>query len=512
MNQKGIYGADLVNTDFFKQLFNWAGEGMLVVNSKGCMLLANQRILDLFEYTSDELIGQSLQILLPKKTVPRHGGHLNSYFKDPRPRRMSEKEDLKGRKKSGNEFYVDISLNHFKSGDESYAIALVTDITERVLANRKILELNEQLEEKVEERTKELAESQRLYSTIARNFPDGTINVFDSELNYIFAEGKELYKMGITGEQLIGSNFIERLPKEFKKEVSESLAEVFSGVSKTLELNLGENYYALDAVPLYNADDEINRILVVEKNISVAKKAEREMQRSLEREKELNILKSRFVSMASHEFRTPLSTILSSIQLISKYTTTEQQGKRDKHIDRVMSSVNHLNSVLNDFLSLEKLESGKVNTRLSEFSLRELCAEVREDMIPTLKAGQEIKHYCNAEKETILFDEHALKAMLLNLLSNASKYSESGDEIIFNVSYENELLSIFIKDHGIGIPKKEQGHLFERFFRANNVTNIEGTGLGLNIVRSYVKLFNGDINFESEEGKGTAFMLTFPIK
>ena len=406
---------------------------------------------------------------------------------------------------------MDISLNHFKSEEETFAVALVTDISERVSSRKKILELNEQLEEKVEDRTKELAESQRLYSTIARNFPDGTINVFDKELNYVFAEGKELYKLGITSEQLIGSNFIDRLPDEFKDVVYKGLQEVFTGKSKTLELNLEENYYSLDAVPLYNSENSINRILVVEKNISQAKLVEREMQGSLDKQKELNILKSRFVSMASHEFRTPLSTILSSIQLISKYTFTEQQDKRDKHIKRVMSSVGHLNSVLNDFLSLEKLESGKASVRLSEFNLTEICNEIKEDMIPILKPGQKILHNCTADKAVISFDENALKAMLLNLLSNASKYSDSEDEIVFDISLEKAILRIYIKDHGVGIPKKEQKHLFERFFRANNVTNIEGTGLGLNIVRSYVQLLKGDIIFESEENKGTSFTLTFPI-
>ncbi len=508
---KELHKRGLETVDFFRKLFNWAGEGMLVVDNRGNIVLANERILDLFGYSNDELLGESMQVLLPRNVKPLHESHVSGYFSNPHPRRMSEKADLKGRKKNGDEFYVDISLNHFHSGEESFAVALVTDITERVLASKKILELNEHLEDKVEARTLELQESQRLYSTIARNFPDGTINVFDKELNYIFAEGKELFKLGITGEQLVGSNFIERLPEEFRAEVKASLKLVFKGQSESLDLNLGEEYYRLDAVPLYDADNKINRILVVEKNISKAKKAERDLQRSLEKEKELNTLKSRFVSMASHEFRTPLSTILSSIQLISKYTTTEQQEKRDKHIKRVMSSVGHLNSVLNDFLSLEKLESGKVSSKLTEFSLQEVCNEVKEDMMPTLKPGQRIEHHCTAEKNTILFDENALKAMLINLLSNASKYSSEGDKIDFNVRYEQDELEVEIRDYGIGIPEEEQVHLFERFFRAKNVTNIEGTGLGLNIVRSYVQILNGDINFESSANEGTRFTLKFPL-
>jgi PAS domain S-box-containing protein len=238
---------------------------------------------------------------------------------------------------------------------------------------------------------------------------------------------------------------------------------------------------------------------------------EKELKTALEREQELSELKSRFVSMASHEFRTPLSTILSSIELIEAYRKEEQQLKREKHIARIKNSVNYLTSVLNDFLSLSKLEEGKIETNPVEFVLEDFCIEVIEELKPLLKNGQTLEETFNFKRETVTLDKKCLRHILFNLVSNAIKYSDENQPIECRAELYPDELKFTIRDHGIGIPKDEQKHLFTRFFRARNVENIKGTGLGLNIVRRYVELLDGEIKFKSESGEGTTFWVHLPI-
>ncbi|MBC8033842.1 MAG: HAMP domain-containing histidine kinase, partial [Chitinophagaceae bacterium] len=217
----------------------------------------------------------------------------------------------------------------------------------------------------------------------------------------------------------------------------------------------------------------------------------------------------RFVSMASHEFRTPLSTILSSTALLRKYTLTEDQDKREKHLLKIKDSVKHLNELLVDFLSLGKLEEGKIKFNPHRFNAREFIQEVCDEMKPTLKRGQNIQHayrgganFCN--------DKRLLKNILINLLSNAIKFSPAGEMIGVDVYHRDGNLEVEVSDMGVGIPAEDMQHLFSTFFRGKNVTNIEGTGLGLNIVKRYTDLMQGTISVSSKEQQGTIFHLSLP--
>ncbi len=176
----------------------------------------------------------------------------------------------------------------------------------------------------------------------------------------------------------------------------------------------------------------------------------------------------------------------------------------------VRTSVRNLTNILNDFLSMDKLHSGKVTTHPSDFFLEELINEVLEELEATLSDGRSIKTYLPDEKLAVFLDRNIMKNVLLNLLSNAIKYSRSNSEINVRIDTEKEGLSFTIQDEGIGIPEADQKHMFERFFRAQNATNIKGTGLGLNIVKRYLDLMNGDIRFESQENVGTIFFINIP--
>ncbi|MBS1919377.1 MAG: PAS domain S-box protein [Bacteroidetes bacterium] len=235
-----------------------------------------------------------------------------------------------------------------------------------------------------------------------------------------------------------------------------------------------------------------------------------ELQHSLEKEKSLNELKSRFVTMASHEFRTPLSTILSSTYLLEKYCNTEVQPQRKKHIDRIISSVNMLTDILNEFLSVGNIEEGKIFTRKSYFDIYLHVDNILNEMKSLQKKGQQISYTHTGEKK-VFSDPGILKHIIMNLISNAIKFSPEEGLICIHTDINDNRLLLSIKDQGLGISKEDMHHLFERFYRGANVTNIQGTGLGLFIVSKYSELLNGEILCSSDLGKGTEFIIQFEL-
>jgi len=253
------------------------------------------------------------------------------------------------------------------------------------------------------------------------------------------------------------------------------------------------------------------RTLILREALQELEKSQKELHEALDKERELNEIKSRFVSMASHEFRTPLSTVLSSAALLGKYTQTNDQEKRDKHIRRIKDSVKHLNTLLDDFLSLGKLEEGKIRAEPAEFVIKDFLDEVVEEMRPLTKDGQEITGDFSTDGRTFVSDKRLLKNILINLLSNAVKFSPEGATIRLDASLStNNTLNLSVQDKGIGISEEDQQHLFSSFFRGANALNIEGTGLGLHIVRRYLDLLYGSIQLRSILNEGTTITVEVP--
>ncbi|MDB4999261.1 MAG: fixL 3 [Mucilaginibacter sp.] len=251
------------------------------------------------------------------------------------------------------------------------------------------------------------------------------------------------------------------------------------------------------------------RTLSLKKTVQALQKAKEEVSISLEKEKELNQLKSRFVSMASHEFRTPLSAVQLSASLVDKYAQPFKSEHISKHVAKIKNSVGNLTAILNDFLSLEKLETGKVEPTFTPFDLVKFSEEITEEMQLVAKQDQKIIYKHRGKINTISLDQNLLKNCIINLMGNAIKYSGQNTFIEFNTEVTETTCVITIRDNGIGIPDADQKHLFEPFFRAHNTGNIPGTGLGLNIVARYTKLMNGKIDFKSVVKQGTVFTISF---
>ncbi len=236
-----------------------------------------------------------------------------------------------------------------------------------------------------------------------------------------------------------------------------------------------------------------------------------ELKKSLEKEQELGLLKSRFMSMASHEFKTPLSSILSSAGLITRYEEPDQAADRNRHVEKIKSSVNHLNNILSDFLSVNRLEEGKFQPLISQFPLDSLLSELKSEMEGLLKKGQKLFWQLDSGDIVLTTDKSMLRNILYNLLSNAIKYSGENKTINCYVVQKGDNLYLEIKDEGMGIPPEDQKYIGTRFFRASNAMNIKGTGLGLAIVHSYLHFLNGSLSFTSHAGLGTTFTVTIPM-
>jgi two-component system sensor kinase FixL len=303
---------------------------------------------------------------------------------------------------------------------------------------------------------------------------DGTVFPFRLGVSEVKYSGRKIY-----------TGFIHDLSKQ--KEAEEQLKE--------------------HAAHLEDLVDE--RTQSLKETVTALQNAKEEVSISLEKEKELGQLKSRFVSMASHEFRTPLSAVQLSASLIEKYAQPFQSENISKHVGKIKNAVGNLTAILNDFLSLEKLEAGKVEANFTEFDLVKFSEEITEEMQLVAKQDQNIIYQHTGKSNLVRLDSNLLKNCIINLIANAIKYSGENTFIEFNTEIQDNNCTIIIKDNGIGIPDTDQKHLFEPFFRAHNIGNIPGTGLGLNIVARYTRLMNGKIDFKSIVNQGTSFTISF---
>ncbi|HYK77275.1 MAG TPA: PAS domain-containing sensor histidine kinase [Daejeonella sp.] len=312
----------------------------------------------------------------------------------------------------------------------------------------------------------------------------------------------------VTGLRKDGTTFPFRLAVS---EVQFSGRKIFTGFihdlsrEKEAEERLHEHTLHLEELVEERTKSLNNTVLALEK-------AKEEVSQTLKKEQELNQLKSRFVSMASHEFRTPLSSVQLSASLIEKYAQQLDRENITKHVNKIKNSVGNLTAILNDFLSLERLEAGKTEASFSHFDLVKLSEEITEEMQLVAKQNQNIIYQHTGTHSMVYLDQHLLRNCIINLIANAIKYSGENTFIEFNTEINEQETIIIIKDNGIGIPDADHKHLFKPFFRAVNTGNIPGTGLGLNIVARYTNLMHGKVSLESIINQETILTLSFPNK
>ena len=396
----------------FDLLTETISEGIVIVDTSQIIVAVNDTLAQLFGYERDELLGKPLQVLIPMEHKSKHTAYVHQFMGHSQKRIMGQGRELFGLRKDGSSFPLEVGLKPFEANGKHCVMAMVIDISLQKQREQQMMDINAELERRVDERTQALQAS------------------------------------------------------------------------------------------ILHLKDEIEK----------RKEAENQIKESLRKERELNDLKTKFLSLVSHEFKTPLSGILTSSSLISKYTQTDQQEKRDKHIKTIVSKVKYLNNILDDFLSVERLETGKVNYKLTAFPLSRVINEVVYNSNMLLKEGQHIEYPEGIDDMEIYFDEKALELVLTNLINNAIKYSPENTTIRIQVQPQEKQLLLKVMDEGIGIPEKEQKFIFNRYFRAENALLNEGTGIGLNIAQSHLENLQGGITFESKENMGTTFTVSIPYK
>ena len=329
----------------------------------------------------------------------------------------------------------------------------------------------------------------------------------------VYLEGEELDRFRIKKSALESAQLDELafLTAQQKSKLKDEIKSTLNGQIISSEIDFLGQSYTVNSTPLVGDSNTIIWALFVFHNVTSQKQLQQKLETSLKAEQELNELKSRFISMASHEFRTPLSAILSSAILIGKQNEAGKEERRMKHVFRIRQNVKNLVVILNDFLSLSKLEEGKIKAIPKSFELIEFVKLAIDEMEATRKDGQNIIIESKESRLTVFLDPKLLSHILINLISNAIKYSDANQNILIKIIRTNTHFSVVIIDKGIGIPEAEQKNLFQRFYRAENATNIQGTGLGLHIVKQYVDLMEGNVDFKSEVGKGTSFKVELPI-
>ena len=253
-------------------------------------------------------------------------------------------------------------------------------------------------------------------------------------------------------------------------------------------------------------------LICVCRDITERKQAEADIHKALEAERELNDLKTRFVSTTSHEFRTPLGVIASSAGIIQDYGDRLDDSKKQKHFKRIQDSVIHMTQLLEDVLTLSRVEAGRLQLKLTPTSIPTFCAEIIEEFA-TSDGNTRIRlEAASSFPDLVMMDQRLLRQILTNLLSNALKYSFPNSEVLLQLTYQSSSFALTIKDQGIGIPADDLKHLFQSFHRAKNVGNVPGTGLGLSIVKKLVELHQGKITFQSQINLGTTCTVRFPLR
>lgn len=490
--------------DIFNLLLSTVSEGIIIVDEKQIIVDANQSTEKMFGYDKKELLNKPLNILIPPNFHKVHDSHFNGFISENNSHRKGMERVVQGVRKDASNFKIELNLNGFAIYNKKYVLALIKDVTELTISEEEKAHFAKIFHESLNE-----------------------IYVFDAKtLKFLNVNYGAQQNLGYTLDELRLMTPIDIKPNYSEADFRKSIDVLYNDNVKKLEFECvqkrkdGTIYPVEVHLQRSNIGDRDVFVAIIlditeRKNYTenleqtVAQRTE-ELRLALMAEKEHNELKTKFLTLVSHEFKTPLSGILTSAMLLSKYKLTQEQEKRDKHIETINILVNSLNNTLNDFLSVDKFETGNIKYNISSFNLSKLIKNVVYNASVLLKEGQKINYPKNIDHTTLYLDENILELILSNLVNNAVKYSSENAIIDIDITQKNKEIMFTITDNGIGIPKKDQEHIFNRYYRAENVKSTQGTGIGLNIVKSHLDDLGGSISFKSEENVGSTFTITIP--
>ena len=415
-------------------------------------------------------------------------------------------------KKDKTQIIIEAYSHGINYDDRQARIAVINDITVRKQAEEELLRYKDHLVEMVEERTSELEESRETFRALAENTKDVIARVNEKmEFLYVNSAMKDVFDIPIDnylGKTLAELNFPQNLVlglERIIKNVFESKQNLHT------EFQLQNGIWAdLIAMPEFDINDNVISVIISARDITKLKTLQQEIQESLEKEKELNQLKNRFISMVSHEYRTPLTSILSSIEILEMGEEKYTKEKKKVHYNRIQKNIDFMIDMIDEVLYVNRIDSNRVEIFLQKTDLSKFCADLLDEikeLYPEIKSTIKI----NLEEREYRIDEAIMKKILVNLITNAYKYNKQDGEVSFIIKSEKDKLIFDISDTGIGIPEDEQKNVFEPFSRMTNTQNVKGTGLGLSIVKKSVEQLGGTVSFTSRKDEGSTFKVILPI-
>lgn len=383
----------------------------------------------------------------------------------------------------------------------------------------KLLAANEDLQNEIAERQlleAALAKSEAKFRTLVQNSSD-VIRVLEADGTVAYASPSSKNVLGFSPEDLEGKNAFDFVHDD---DFPTAFAPFKASLDNPGETQISEyrfrhkdgSWRYLESKSKFSSTEpSLNGIVVNSRDITERKQAEEDILNALQKERELNELKSRFVSMVSHEIRNPLNGILSAAQILERYGEQWPKEKKQEFFQRIKTSVKQLTELLDDVLTIGRSEAKKLDFKPALINLEKFTRDLLEEIKLSTGSQHAIVFVPQGKCTSTYLDEKLLRHILINLLSNAIKYSPQGSTVNFDLVCQDGEVIFQIQDEGIGIPPEDQERLFESFHRAANVKSIPGTGLGLAIVKRCVDIQGGAIAVASEVGVGTTFTVTLPV-
>ncbi len=519
----------------YREIFNSTSDAIFIHDAETSDIVDINKSVELVTgYSRDEIFSKPTIDLLKKHFRSRYREIVVNFRKaiNEGPQYFS----LPAYQKDGTKIWADVVFKAVEIGGKKRVLSVSRDVTERNLAIEELEKYKNELEILVEKRTSELLkvnhrlkeeiEKQKISELEVKNQVSFLRSLIDAIPIPIFIKdkSKKYINCNKSFEQLISKSkddiigytafdIVSLQDAVFVEEIDEKLLTESGNVVRERTLTTEDKIKTLITFNTTFNDHtgQVQGIIGAILDISQQKELEKKLTAALQKEKELNQLKSRFISTASHEFRTPLTAILSSIDLLEINRKKNNLERYYVHIEKVKKAIHYMTELLDDVLTINRTETGKLEFKPEYFELNVFTKEIFEENKATAKVTHEMELNLPQENLEIYADKKLLKLIMANLLSNAIKYSPKGGKVKMDVMVNEMNLHLHVTDEGFGIPENDRSTLFEPFHRGSNVENIIGTGLGLSITQKSVELHKGNIDFESEVGSGTKFKVVLPI-
>ncbi len=484
---------------------------IIITDSEGVIEYVNPTFEKMTGFSLKESVGKKPNILKSGKTNP------NVYVElwETITRGENFYGELINKKKNGEFIWNSISISPIfdEKGNIQNFISIQEDITDKKKILEELRKHKENLEELVRERTRLLNESEERFRRLSENSYDAILR-FNRSFNILYYNptAQRILKIqNMDSEALNLNQVIENV--ELRKFWLNKIGIVLnSGVVQRSEIKIGSVWIDWLLLPEFSSEGEVENVLAFGRDITERKEYEKRIEEALAKEKELSKLKTNFLSMASHEFRTPLTAIQTTTDLLEMYGRNWDEAKYREQINKINKNIASMIELLEEIFTLSKSEVGATRVEPAEINLEHFLLEILDTVKSNPYFSHDLVNEFNFNSETIFTDAKLLRQILLNLLTNAIKYTKAGELIIFKVFEEGEHILFTVQDRGDGIEEDEQKHIFEPFFRGKNSAGKQGTGLGLAIVKNSTLLLNGEITLQSVKNSGSSFTVKIPAE